>query len=129
MATSLTLDLDFGESLQVISSSSNCLYNYPASVVKLDSECKQIGEFLLQRNMGHIMWKSCMFKTLALNQFSFPVALSDPFIINYLDTRCVEHLNKNNYMVFFTFLLGIGKKGFLHIIKSQKPRVEISIKI
>ena len=28
-------------------------------------------------------------------------------------------------MVFFTFLLGIGKKGFVHIIKSQKPRVEI----
>ena len=36
MATSRTLDLDFGDRLQVVSSSSNCLFYYPASV-KLDS--------------------------------------------------------------------------------------------
>ena len=80
MATSLTLDLDFGEGLQVISSSSNCLFYYPASVVKLDSYCKQICAFLLQRNGPHHVEKFIV-ENLALNQISFPVALSDPFII------------------------------------------------
>ena len=51
METSLTLDLDFGE----ISSSSNCLFYYPAAVVKLDKY-----ETFYFREMGRIMWKSFM---------------------------------------------------------------------
>ena len=59
MATSLTLELDFGESLQVISSSSNCLFYYPASVVSLTANVNKYENFYF-REMSHIMWKSFM---------------------------------------------------------------------
>ena len=59
-------------------------------------------------------------KKIVLNQFSVSVALSDPFKINYLDLYkvCGIPEMKNNYK--WVSLLGIGKDGFLHIIRKSE---------